>query len=327
MNRSRLCATVKGIFPHRTPQLVHYSQLLRNKPSTSITSSFQRTNERFQNRLATGRRPAQVTEQEAIVPTPSKNLLPLSLVTSPTVKTALPFLGHGAYIIVASGFLMTDMLQLRLVLTGGYTLLVAFHAFHPRPLRIPLGWSALFILVNASAAGVLWMDQFAPEKLGDEDEALYEDHFREALTKGQFYQLMKLAERKQVPDGTLLSTEGQCCEKLYFLQSGSAKLYHHGYRTATIEQGGFVNDVAFSSGPGVGAYGTVFTDGVVSLLIWDAKILRRYLEQRPEMNRNMKFLVSEHLVKSLLRQRDGARERAARSRWWTASSLYKDQKF
>lgn len=264
---------------------------------------------------------------EHAITSPKKSLLPLSLVTSPTVTTALPFIGHGAYIIVASGFLMTDMLQLRLVLAAGYTLLVAFHALHPRPLRIPLGWSALFILVNASAAGVLWMDRYAPVELGTEDEDLFQNHFRDALTKGQFYQLLKLAEEQtQVSGGTLLCTEGQPCDKLYFLRTGSAKLYHHGQHTATIGQGGFVNDVAFSSGPGIGAYGTVYTNDTVRLLIWDARKLRSYLDQRPEMNRNMKYLVSAHLVKSLLRQREVARERAARNKgWWNTPNLCKKE--
>mmetsp|Transcript_41157 Transcript_41157/g.46912 ORF Transcript_41157/g.46912 Transcript_41157/m.46912 type:complete len:133 (+) Transcript_41157:48-446(+) len=59
-------------------------------------------------------------------------------------KNALPMIGNGAYLALASGFLMTDMLQLRLMLGIGYTGLVAFHALHPKPLQIPLRWSFFF---------------------------------------------------------------------------------------------------------------------------------------------------------------------------------------
>jgi CRP-like cAMP-binding protein len=247
---------------------------------------------------------------------------------------------------IVSGFLMTDMLQLRLVLAAGYTNLVIFHSLHPRPLRIPLGWSAMFVLVNASYAALLLMDQYAPGDLTAADTALYEQSFKEALTMGQFYQLLKLAVRQTVPCGTILSEEGQPCDKLYFIEKGSARLYHQNTRTAVIEQGGFINDVAFSRGLSIGAYGTAVTDGSVggisreeddnennddnyndgtasatsssssatsttTLLVWDARELKEYLKQRPAMDRNMKYLLSEHLVKSLLRQRDGTRERTA----------------
>jgi CRP-like cAMP-binding protein len=261
----------------------------------------------------------------AIMPSqpPYTNLLPLDWVLSPLVRSVLPFVGHTAYLMIVSGFLMTDMLQLRVVLAAGYSFLVVFHAHHPRPLRIPLGWSGMFVLVNASAAALLLMDRYAPGEMTAADEALYENSFKDALTKGQFYQLLKLAQRQTVPSGTVLSEEGKPCDKLYFIEHGSAKLFHQGTRTAVIEQGGFVNDVAFSRGLSIGAYGTAVTDGdtMVSLLIWDAPTLKEYLRKRPDMDRNMKYLLCDHLVKSLLRQRDGTRERAASSaqqqwRWW-----------
>lgn len=216
---------------------------------------------------------------------------------------------------------MTDMLHLRVVLVAGYTGLVLFHALHPRPLRIPLVWSALFILINASAAALLLIDRYAPYSMNDdEDERLYNEHFRSALTRGQWYQLLQLAERRQaVPVGSVLTVEGEPCRYVYFLQRGMARVYHHDTVTATIEQGGFVNDVAFCrGGEQVGAYGTVVGATECQLLAWDQSRLREHLQSRPEMERSMKYLMSEHLVKSLLRQREGSHERAERqkSQWW-----------
>jgi hypothetical protein len=87
---------------------------------------------------------------------------------------------------------------------------------------------------------------------------------------------------------------------------------------ATIEQGGFVNDVAFQrsrqEGDGntmVGAYGTVITTGEddSDIMTWDVDALRKHLKSKPEMERNIKFCLSDHLVKSLLRQREAAHKR------------------
>eukprot|EP00521_Asterionellopsis_glacialis_P012880 CAMPEP_0195308662 /NCGR_PEP_ID=MMETSP0707-20130614/38344_1 /TAXON_ID=33640 /ORGANISM="Asterionellopsis glacialis, Strain CCMP134" /LENGTH=255 /DNA_ID=CAMNT_0040372945 /DNA_START=11 /DNA_END=778 /DNA_ORIENTATION=- len=171
--------------------------------------------------------------------TAGRNILPLDLVLSPKVQNALPLIGNVSYLALASGFLMTDMLELRLLLVGGYSGLVAFHMLHPRPLRIPLKWSALFIFVNAGAAALLIADQYGAS-LSEKDEDLYEKHFRHSLTRGQFYQLLQMGERRpHVPANEVLTVEGATCENLYFIERGTAKVYHHKAFVSNIEEGGF----------------------------------------------------------------------------------------
>jgi CRP-like cAMP-binding protein len=237
---------------------------------------------------------------EAIIP--CRSILPLSVVNHPNIQSLLPLIGNLAYIGIASGFLMTDMLQLRILLVGGYTGLVAYHILRPVPLRIPLRWSAVFVLVNAGAACLLLEDRYmAP--LTEEEEELYQEHFS-VLTRGQFYQLLQLSTRVELNDKTVLTVEGVPCPTLYFIQRGQAKVYHSKDFSATIESGGFVNDVSFQRGENVGAYGTVVASGRCSALVWDQEKLRQHLVSRPEMDRNLKYMLSNHLVKSLLRQRE-----------------------
>jgi len=153
-------------------------------------------------------------------------------------------LGNGAYMFLASGFLMTDMLTLRAALVGGYTGLVAFHAMHRNPLKIPLGWSFVFVLVNAGAAGTLLYDQYCPLS-NEEEEEVYGTHFATTLTRGQFRQLMRMATKHEIPDNVILTLEGRPCPNLYFVLKGKAKVYHQRTFAASIDQGGFVNDIAF----------------------------------------------------------------------------------
>jgi CRP-like cAMP-binding protein len=239
--------------------------------------------------------------------------LPLSLVNHPHVRMAVPIIGNLAYIGIASGFLMTDMLQLRILLAFGYTGLVTFHILRPVPLRIPLRWSAVFVLVNAGAACLLIADRYmAP--LSDEELQLHREYFA-ILTPGQFYQLLSLSTREELDDQTVLTVEGVPCPKLYFIQTGGAQVYHHKDHASNIEAGGFVNDVAFQRAQGeqnVGAYGTVVASGRCSALVWDQAKLREHLSTRPAMDRNLKYILSDHLVKSLLRQREAAHARQRR---------------
>lgn len=245
--------------------------------------------------------------------------MPFNLFSKEAFRNALPIIGNGAYMALASGFLMTDMLQLRLMLVGGYAGLVGFHSLHAKPLQIPLRWSALFVLVNGGAAVLLFVDQWIGAMLTDEERALYQEHFRDGLTAGQFYHLIRMSSTQDIDDGMVLTKEGRVSPYLYFIEKGQAKVYHNGTFAAYVDEGGFVNDVAFQQQRGegrhgedgstghdraVGAYGTVVTHGDCKVRVWDQDDLKQYLEKRPETDRNMKYTLSQHLVRSLLKQRE-----------------------
>lgn len=217
---------------------------------------------------------------------------------------ALPIIGNAAYVALASGFLMTDMLTLRASLVAGYSGLVAFHLLHPRPLRIPLRWSAMFVVVNAGAACLLIADQW-PGALSEEDEELYNDHFP-MLTKGQFKQLLSLGTTHDLPDGARLTVEGVHSNSIYFMKRGHCKLYLRDTYAANIDEGSFVNDVAFQQGDGASAYGTVVTEGETEVIAWEWQTLRDHLKSRPDMDRNMRHCFTEHLVRGLMQQREAA---------------------
>jgi CRP-like cAMP-binding protein len=262
-------------------------------------------------------------------------------------SAALPIIGNGAYIAIVSGFLMTDMLQLRLLLVGGYSGLVLFHSMHAKPLKIPLRWSAVFVLVNAGAAALLVLDQFGAS-LSEEEQQLFESHFSQTLTRGQFYQLLQLSKKETIDDGTVLTKEGQISPYLYFILDGQAKVYHNKTFAAYVDQGGFVNDVAFqqqqeqqikrrksgssgveedsnSQSSGIGAYGTVITNGTCQVLVWDSEDLQRRLANQPQMDRNLKYLLSQHLMKSLLKQREARHAKAKEQQedpegWYSTAS-------
>ena len=222
---------------------------------------------------------------------------------------------------------MTDMLQLRLMLVGGYSGLVTFHALHARPLQIPLRWSALFVVVNAAAAAMLFAEEWIGALLTEEEVALYEQHFSDGLTAGQFYYLLQLAQTQEIEDGKVMTEEGRVSPNLYFIEKGQAKVYHRGTFASFVDEGGFVNDVAFQQTSseskdttlddtaepirGVGAYGTVIANGDCKVWVWKSEELKEYLAKRPAMDRNMKYTLSQHLVRSLLKQREVRRAASA----------------
>ena len=82
--------------------------------------------------------------------------------------------------------------------------------------------------------------------------------------------------------------------------------FPHNHSLSLIDEGSFVNDVAFARHDGAEAYGTVVTEGETEVMMWDWQQLREYLNSRPEMDRNMRFCFTQHLVKGLMQQREAA---------------------
>ncbi len=230
-------------------------------------------------------------------------LLPCSITRHPRVAAYLPYIGNVAYMALTSGFVMTDILGLRVMLVLGYSGLVCFHLLHPRPLRIPLIWSAVFVTVNAVAAFQLANDRFPPP-LEPEYEALHRDYFPQ-MSRGQFSKLIMMAEQQMLPRGQLLTEERIPCNSLYFIVEGEVELRHHGAPIAKIGRGGFVNDVAYQSGPGSEAYGTIRVKSEkANVLCWSTDQLRQRLEHEPGVGQQLNHVLVASLVRRLLQQRD-----------------------
>ena len=236
------------------------------------------------------------------VHTYGKSFMPAYIVEHAWVKAALPYLGHSAYFALASGFLMTDILTLRCLLVGGYTGLVAFHSFHPRPLRIPLRWSAFFVAVNVYMVYDLLSERY-PTGLTDEDQKLHREFYADKMSPRQFVWLLNLGERRTLKKGDRLTTEREECTLLYFVESGGANLWLHGEHVATISRGGFVNDVAFQQGAGSAAYGTVMASSdELHVIIWEMGKLRDALDGMPAMATCFNHVLVRSLVERLLQR-------------------------
>ena len=143
---------------------------------------------------------------------------------------ALNALGNASYLAIALGFLVTDLLALRALLSSEYLGLICFHSLQKKPLwvsfaapsrpralrahrvhtvcvlaQVPLAWSCVFIAVNAAAASAIAADRW-PGTLTPEEHQLHQLHFAQ-LTPGEFKQPLGLAERRTLPHGQELTRE------------------------------------------------------------------------------------------------------------------------
>jgi len=215
---------------------------------------------------------------------------------------------------LASGFLCRDVLSLRLLLVGGYGGLVMYHALRPKPLLIPLKWSAFFVLVNASMAAVLVWDNL-PIPMTPDEEELHVQNFA-PLSRKQFRTLMDLATEKEYEDGHCLTIANQPCDKLYFIKEGTANLTTaSGEHISKLNAGAFPNCMSFQRsgwdpdfhGADSEAYGTIRCKGPVRCLVWESKELLHWLMSDEDAELRMDHVVIEAVVRRLLLDPEGAK--------------------
>ena len=193
--------------------------LARNSPTISCRAAF--------GRLAQTPRPAQlgqvrshkytsssslkgvrrVCTSSPLASTVSKSVpvLPRWMVEHRSVVRALPAIGNAAYASLACGFLCTDIFALRLLLVGGYSSLVTYHAFQQHPLRIPLKWSVFFVGINLAMVVQLAIDRL-PVDLSEDEEALHVASFA-PLSRKQFKKLLAIGERVDFAEGERITEE------------------------------------------------------------------------------------------------------------------------
>ena len=261
---------------------------------------------------------------------------------NPVVKKVRPIIGHAAYIGLATGFLMTDIFTLRLLLVGGYSALSVFHALQAKPLMIPLRWSIFFVGVNLGMAIQLAYDSW-PVTLTKDEEALYECHFPQ-LTPKQFRVLMAAGERITFKKGALLTREREPCDQLYLLIDGRCEMTLNGECVASINGGGFMNTLAFTQASQnqpagiesaarkraanpfaewdherprtssqaqwwddrISAYATWQAQDEITCLVWPVVALRDLLHKDEKFERCMHHVLVCALMQRLLHSRDGA---------------------
>lgn len=246
-------------------------------------------------------------------------VLPTWLVEHSHVTRALAAIGNGAYASLAAGFLCTDIYALRVLLVGGYTGLVTFHALQQRPLHIPLRWSIFFVGINACMLAQLVLEQ-QPVSLSDEEENLHVASFA-PLSRKQFKNLMAIGEPVTFEDGARLTEEGVARPELLFILSGTARMTVGGKATSVLRAGAFPNSLAFQRAGWQddtartashrdlfwpAAYGTVTCAGEVRAIVWPKDALMALLDSQPEMRKCMDHVIVEAIMRRLLSTPDGA---------------------
>lgn len=231
--------------------------------------------------------------RDADAPTP---VLPLSVVSVPTIQRWLPVVGNIAYLGLASGFMMTDMLALRCLLVFGYLSLTCFHIFQLRPLRIPLVGSFFFVLVNAYFGIAIYLDRQA--SLSDEERDIFESHFSEHMLDYEFQKIIRAAEVVTVSSQTRLVNLGDVHTKMFYVLDGEARLTFADLTYVAADQADFIASGSFISTP---IASRSHIDGLPGCryICWDLETLKLLVQKHPQARRGLEVKIGRKVARKL----------------------------
>ena len=155
-------------------------------------------------------------------------------------------IGHVAYAFLATSYILTNIFWLRVIAVFSMFLEIVYFALSGGDLSIGIGWTVLFILINAYQLYVLLRDRWSlrlPEKEGPLlREALH------GLDDSQISRLLKATEWIDCQVGDVLTTQDAPVDALYFMCSGRATVEVENAVIAHLEKGAFVGEIAYLTG-------------------------------------------------------------------------------
>eukprot|EP00929_Paragymnodinium_shiwhaense_P036921 TRINITY_DN19738_c0_g1_i1.p1 TRINITY_DN19738_c0_g1~~TRINITY_DN19738_c0_g1_i1.p1 ORF type:complete len:378 (+),score=57.59 TRINITY_DN19738_c0_g1_i1:107-1240(+) len=221
-------------------------------------------------------------------------VLPMKIVKAS--QKVVPFIGQGGYLMLASGFLMTDPLYLRSLLVCGYSNLVAFHSLQYRPLRIPLMGSVFFVFVNAYFAAKIIKERFV--SLTGLEASIYAEHFESVMSKYDFKCLMEFAEVRRADTKTLLVKKGTLAD-LVIIIDGEAEVDVGGNVAVALRKGGMIGEISCLQGCRASA--TVTALEGCRYIVWDREALSEFFAKPEAANakKGIELKVGRELARKL----------------------------
>ena len=154
--------------------------------------------------------------------------------------------GHIAYAFLALSYFLTNIFWLRVTAVISMFLEIIYFKFSGGDLATGIGWTILFILINAYALFWLIRDRLnlrLPEKEGP--------LLREALSgldDAQISRLLKAADWQDCNPGDILTSQDAPVDALYFMCSGRANVEVNKSLVTYLEKGSFIGEIAYLTG-------------------------------------------------------------------------------
>ena len=118
----------------------------------------------------------------------------------------LDVLVNVANVIYLFSYSVRDIFWLRILTVLGISFLMPYYYLQSSPLWTPIGWNTFFLCINLYWIARLLAER-RPAPFTEEERHLYAIALQN-LTERDAFKFLRMAERKTVPEGTVLVTQG-----------------------------------------------------------------------------------------------------------------------
>ncbi len=202
---------------------------------------------------------------------------------------------HLANILLLLAYLVRSILWLRCFALASSAFAIPYFLLQSNVLWPPVGWSAVFIIVNLVQIGLLLWER-RPVVLSDEEQKLYDMGFQK-VSRRDFVSLMMIGQWSNGAAGDRILTEGKPCEAICVAISGTIEVRRHERVLAELEPGRVVGTaIALIGEPS--PIDAVFVEPA-RYMCWSLPNVRTFLDRKPELRNTLQRMTSHDLATKL----------------------------
>jgi Cyclic nucleotide-binding domain len=204
--------------------------------------------------------------------------------------------GHFTYLLLIISMLMRRIVWLRSVaIVAGIAKIIYRTAFVFDPVSIL--WETIFVLVNIGELLFIWW-QNRPVRLRDEEQRLIAT-VAPRLSRVATNALLATAQWRDVPPGTILTTQGAPIGGLIYVSTGEIDVVVDGHTVGAVGSRELLGEITWADGALATATATART--MVRYVWFDRKELSAALGKLEVLHFALQASISRDLVRKLVR--------------------------
>ena len=205
--------------------------------------------------------------------------------------------GHLAFGLIAFSYLVKDIMYLRILSIVASLFGMFFNYTVPtEPLWLPIGWNAIFVMVNIYHISVLLYEK-RPVQMDDKNTELYNTLFKE-LTPVEYLKISKAACWRSYETGDVLIRQQHLVPDLILIYNGTIDVEVDGNKVAELRDGQFVGEMSFLTEKSATATCVVLHP--TECLVWKQQEFKDLLKRNPSLYFTIQSLLSAQVSSNLV---------------------------
>ena len=205
--------------------------------------------------------------------------------------------GHLAFGLIAFSYLVKDIMYLRILSIVASLFGMFFNYTVPtEPLWLPIGWNAIFVMVNIYHISVLLYEK-RPVQMDDKNTELYNTLFKE-LTPVEYLKISKAACWKTYQPNDVIIRQQHLVPDLILIYNGTIDVKVDGDKVAELRDGQFVGEMSFLTGKSATA--TCVVKHPTKCLVWKQQEFKDLLKRNPSLYFTIQSLLSAQVSSNLV---------------------------